>query len=150
MKPTRFITAVAIACVVSLTGTGAQTPAAVKAFTGARLIDGTDRAPIPDATIVVRGGRIVAAGPSSSVQVPAGAERIALNGKTVIPGLINAHGHVNTPDTDLKTYAAYGVTTVFSLGGEEAPHFAARDSQNTPSLDRSRLFLPQPPADVKA
>ena len=144
MKPTRFITAVAIACVASLTGTGAQTPAAVKAFTGARLIDGTDRGPIADATILVRGGRIVAAGPSSSVQVPDGAERIALNGKTVIPGLINAHGHVNTPDQDLKTYAAYGVTTVFSLGGESAPHFTARDSQNTPALNRSRIFVAGP------
>lgn len=149
MKPTRFITALAIACVVSLTGTGAQTPGAVKAFTGARLIDGTDRAPIPDATIVVRAGRIVAAGPSSSVQVPAGAERIALNGKTVIPGLINAHGHVNTPDSDLKTYAAYGVTTVFSLGGESAPHFAARDSQNTPMLNRARIFVAGPVLDPK-
>jgi imidazolonepropionase-like amidohydrolase len=144
MKPTRFITAVAIACVASLTGTGAQTPAAVKAFTGARLIDGTDRGPIADATILVRGGRIVAAGPSSSVQVPDGAERIALNGKTVIPGLINAHGHVNTPDQDLKTYAAYGVTTVFSLGGESAAHFTARDSQNTPALNRSRIFVAGP------
>lgn len=144
MKPARFITAVAIACVASLTGTGAQTPAAVKAFTGARLIDGTDRAPIANATIVVRGGRIVAAGPSSSVQVPEGAERIALGGKTVIPGLINAHGHVNTPDQDLKTYAAYGVTTVFSLGGESAPHFTARDSQNTPALNRSRIFVAGP------
>src|SRR5262245_52134248 len=150
MKPTRFITAVAVACVVSLAGTGAQTPAAVKAFTGARLIDGTDRAPIPDATILVRGGRIVAAGPSSSVQVPAGAERVALTGKTVIPGLINAHGHVNAPDRDLRTYAAYGVTTVFSLGGESAPHFAARDSQNTPALNRARIFVAGPVLDPKS
>jgi imidazolonepropionase-like amidohydrolase len=144
MKSTPFITAVAVACVLSLAGAGAQTPAAVKAFTGARLIDGTDRAPIADATIVVRDGRIVAAGASSSVTVPAGAERIALTGKTVIPGLINAHGHVNTPDRDLKTYAAYGVTTVFSLGGEGAAHFAARDSQNTPSLNRARIFVAGP------
>ncbi len=149
MKSTHFITAVTAACVLSLASTGAQTPAPVKAFTGARLIDGTDRAPIADATIVVRGGRIVAAGPSSSVQVPAGAERIALTGKTVIPGLINAHGHVNTPDKDLMTYAAYGVTTVFSLGGETAPHFAARDSQNTPTLNRARIYVAGPVLDPK-
>src|SRR5258705_1574303 len=73
----------------------AQAPASVKAFTGLRLIDGTDRAPVANATIVVRDGRIVAAGPSSSVTVPAGAARVDLTGKNVIPGLINAHGHVN-------------------------------------------------------
>ena len=123
-------------------GVRAQQPAAVRAFTGARLIDGTDRAPVTNATIVVRDGRIVAAG--AAVTVPAGAERVALAGKTVIPGLINTHGHVNTRDRDLKTYAAYGVTTVFSLGGEEAPHFAARDSQNTPSLNRARIFVAGP------
>jgi imidazolonepropionase-like amidohydrolase len=122
----------------------AQQPASVKAFTGMRLIDGTDRAPIDNATIVVRDGRIVSAGPSANVTVPSGAERIALTGKTVIPGLINAHGHVNDPDRDLKVYAAYGVTTVFSLGGEQTPHFAARSSQSQPSLNRARIFVSGP------
>jgi hypothetical protein len=55
----------------------AQSPGGVKAFTGARVIDGTDRAPIDNATIVVRGGKVVAVGPGASVTVPAGAERIA-------------------------------------------------------------------------
>jgi imidazolonepropionase-like amidohydrolase len=112
----------------------------LKAFTGATLIDGTDHAPVPNATIVVRDGRIVAAGPARSVTIPAGAQRVSLGGKTVIPGIINAHGHVNTPN-DLQTYAAYGVTTVFSLGGEPESVFAARAAQNTPTLNRSRVFL---------
>jgi imidazolonepropionase-like amidohydrolase len=121
----------------------AQQPAAVKAFTGLRLIDGTDRAPVANATIVVRDGRIVAAG--SNVTIPAGAQSVALTGKTVIPGLINAHGHVNVPDRDLKTYAAYGVTTVFSLGGtDEAKWVALRDGQSTASLNRARIFLAGP------
>jgi len=124
------------------TTAGAQT-GAVKAFTGATLIDGTDRAPVANATILVRGGRIVAAGPASAVQIPAGAERVALDGKTVIPGLINAHGHVNSPG-DLRTYAAYGVTTVFSLGGEPASVFAARAAQSTPALDHARVFVAGP------
>jgi len=124
------------------TTAGAQT-GSVKAFTGATLIDGTDRAPVADATIVVRDGRIVAAGPANTVQVPAGAERIALDGKTVIPGIINAHGHVTSP-ADLRTYAAYGVTTVFSLGDEPASVFAARASQSTADLDRARVFLAGP------
>jgi imidazolonepropionase-like amidohydrolase len=120
----------------------AQAPA-TKAFTGATLIDGTERAPITNATIVVSDGRIVAAGSAASVTVPTGATRVPLNGKTVIPGLINAHGHVNAPG-DLRTYAAYGITTVYSLGGEPASVFAARAEQSTPSLDRARVFLAGP------
>jgi len=75
---------------------------------------------------------------------PTGAERIALGGRSVIPGLINAHGHVNDADRDLKTYAAYGVTTVFSLGGEAPPVFAARAAQNVPTLNRARVFVSGP------
>jgi len=135
----------------------AQSPGGVKAFTGARVIDGTDRTPIDNATIVVRGGKIVAVGPGASVTVPAGAERIALTGKHVIPGLVNAHGHVgNTVGMeqgkysadnvlrDLRTYAAYGVTTVYSLGDDQEAGFKARDTQNVPTLDRSRLYVAGP------
>ena len=141
----------------TLTPLPAQSPGGVKAFTGARVIDGTDRAPIDNATIVVRGGKIVAVGPGASVTVPAGAERIALTGKHVIPGLVNAHGHVgNTVGMeqgkysadnvlrDLRTYAAYGVTTVYSLGDDQEAGFKARDAQNVPTLDRSRLYVAGP------
>ena len=120
-----------------------QSPAA-KAFTGVRLIDGTGRAAVENATIVVQNGRITAAGPAASVSVPQGAERIALAGKTVIPGFINAHGHVNDATRDLRVYAAYGVTTVVSLGGELEPVFAARASQNTSALNRARVYLAGP------
>ena len=147
--------------------TPAQQPASTTAFTGARVIDGTDRAPIDNATILVRDGRIVAVGPAAGVTVPAGAQRVSLAGKTLIPGLINAHGHVgNTAGMeqghysaenvtrDLRTYAAYGITTVFSLGDDESAGIAARDSQRTPTLDRARLFVagpvlaPKSPADA--
>lgn len=122
----------------------AQTPSSVRAFTGARLFDGTGRDPIDNATLLVRDGRIAAAGPASSVDLPAGVERISLSGKTVIPGLINAHGHVNDASRDLRVYAAHGVTTVYSLGDEPADAFAARASQQTAALNRSRIFLAGP------
>src|SRR5262245_53032334 len=93
-----------------VTAVSAQT-ATVKAYTGFTLIDGTDRPPVTNAALVVRDGRVVAAGPAANVTIPAGAQRIALNGKTVVPGLINSHGHVNDSTRDLRTYAAYGVTT---------------------------------------
>jgi imidazolonepropionase-like amidohydrolase len=143
MKYPRFlaVSAVLLSTVLAIGLRGQQT-GTVKAFTGLRLIDGTDRAPIANATIVVRDGRIVAAGAGAAV--PPGALSVALTGKTVIPGLINAHGHVNDPDRDLKTYAAYGVTAVVSLGGEAAPHLAARDSQANPRLDRARVFVAGP------
>src|ERR1022692_2211985 len=85
----------------------------IKAFVGARIIDGTGKAAMSTATLIVRNGRIEAVGPS--VKVPEGAERIDVAGKTIIPGLINGHGHVNDI-AQLGTYARYGVTTVFSLG----------------------------------
>jgi imidazolonepropionase-like amidohydrolase len=129
-----------ITVLVVLASTAGAQNGPIKAFSGATLIDGTDRAPVPNATILVRDGRIVAAGPASSVSIPAGAERVSLNGKTVIPGIINAHGHVNSPN-DLRTYAAYGVTTIFSLGGEPASVFAARAEQATPKLDHARVFV---------
>ncbi len=137
--------------------TPAQQPASTTAFTGARVIDGTDRAPIDNGTILVRDGRIVAVGPAARVTVPAGAARVSLAGKTVIPGLVNAHGHVGNTDgleqghysaenvaRDLRTYAAYGITTVYSLGDDQAAGFAARDAQRTPALDRARLFVAGP------
>jgi len=105
---------------------GSSGQARVKAFTGARVIDGTDRQPIDNATIVVSDGKIVTVAPAARAQVPASAERVSLAGKTVIPGIVNAHGHVGNTvgmeqghysaenvQRDLKTYAAYGVTTVF-------------------------------------
>jgi imidazolonepropionase-like amidohydrolase len=134
----------------------AQTPAVI-AFTGARIIDGTDRAPIDNATLLVRDGRIVAVGPAASVTIPEGARRVSLAGRHVIPGLVNAHGHVGDTDglqgnrysaanveRDLKLYADYGVTTVVSLGGDGPPTFAARDRQRTPPLDRARVFAAGP------
>ena len=135
----KLATALLVAVPVAVAAQGGTS----KVFTGATLIDGTGRPPIPNATIVVRDGRIVGAGMASEFMDLQGIPRIDLTGKTVIPGLINAHGHVNGP-ADLATYAAYGVTTVFSLGGEPASVFAARAAQNTPTLNHARVFVAGP------
>ena len=117
--------------------------AADKAFTGARVIDGTGKPPIEKATILVHDGKIAAVG--TSVRIPAGAQRVDLAGKTVIPGLINAHGHVSNL-SQLGLYARYGVTTVFSLGGNNEIELRdrTRAEQQTASLARSRLFIAGP------
>lgn len=123
----------------------AQPAASLVAFTGARLIDGSGAAPVADAVLLVQGGKIVAVGPASRVPIPAEAQRVDLSGRIVMPGLINAHGHAaqNTAAT-LAKFARYGVTTVVSLGGENAQHVALRDAQEPAALDRARLFVAGP------
>jgi len=75
----------------------AQAPAggASVAFTNARIIDGTGRAPIERGTLVLANGRVAAVGPAASVTIPAGAQRIDATGKTIVPGFINDHAHLN-------------------------------------------------------
>jgi len=95
----------------------AQAPGAVKAFTDARVIDGTDRAPVANATILVRDGKVTAVGPAASVTVPPGAERVSLAGKTVIPGLINAHGYVgNTRGKDIGRQSVQNTQVELAIG----------------------------------
>jgi len=132
----------------------AQTPAAGPvALTGARLIDGTGGAPLDQATVVIRNGRIEAAGASAAVTIPSGATRVDLSGKTIMPGIINAHGHLgadvpNRPARDrlagqLRVYADYGVTTVVVLGtlpNDLPDAVKLRDEQEHGPLDRARVF----------
>ena len=131
-----------------------QASSTTVAFTGVRLIDGRSMTPVAPAVVVVRDGRIVAAGPAAEVQVPAGATTIDLDGRTMIPGLIAAHAHVvasggpggraytvETTERQLTLFARHGVTTVWSLGGEEPAAFRARDAQATPALQRARIFV---------
>jgi imidazolonepropionase-like amidohydrolase len=107
------------------------------------VIDGTGKAAMEKAVFIVRDGRIEAVGPS--VKVPAGMRQTDLTGKTVIPGLINTHGHVGDPG-QLGLYARYGVTGVFSLGGEKEIGFRdqTRAEQQTSALTRARLFIAGP------
>jgi len=94
-----------------------------QAWIGARIIDGTGRTPIENATLFIRNGRIVAVG--TKVKLPTGVQKIDATGKTIIPGLINAHGHINEP-SQLGIYLRDGITTVQSLGG--AKEFEIRDA----------------------
>jgi imidazolonepropionase-like amidohydrolase len=138
----------------------AQAPATTGtiALTGARLIDGTGRPPIEQATLLIRDGRIEAAGSQAAVSVPAGSRRIDLSGKTIVPGLINAHAHVNADSASsrpvreqlvaqLRLYADYGVTTAVVLGSGPADVRDAlmlRDEQAQGAIDRARLYLAAP------
>ncbi len=92
----------------------APAAAETKAFTGARIFDGTGKAVIEKGTIVVVDGRIAAVGPSNKVKAPKGAQILDVSGKTITPGLINAHGHVS--DVEGKRTGATEESVARQLG----------------------------------
>ena len=110
-----------------LLAAGSNLEAQTTAYVGGSVWDGTGASIIRNATMVVEDGRITAVSPSA--EIPAGTEIVFLEGKVLIPGLINTHGHVSgrwaAEDVvdeqdrirgDLELFAKYGVTTVNSLG----------------------------------
>ena len=121
------------------------------AYTGTNLWSGTGAAAQRNANLIVRDGRIESVGTD---EVPAGAHIVDLDGAWVIPGFINAHGHVSgrwaanavqgdaaRVAGDLVLYARYGVTTVLSLGGAPTNSFGIRMAENSASLARARVLL---------
>src|SRR3972149_3846574 len=75
----------------------------IRVLTGATLIDGTGAAPVADAVIVIDGERIAAAGPRQGLSWPGDAEVVDVRGKTIIPGLIDAHDHMASHGYALAT-----------------------------------------------
>ncbi|MBI2180193.1 MAG: amidohydrolase family protein [Deltaproteobacteria bacterium] len=80
---------------------------------GGKLIDGTGRPPVENAVIVIQNGRFQAVGRSGAVAIPAGAEVIDVKGKTVLPGFIDGHGHLE--DFHGELYLHLGITTCASI-----------------------------------
>ncbi len=125
---------------------GPGIPPPPRALVGATLVDGTGAAPVPDAVVVVRDGKIDCAGPRSACPLPEGIDTVDLKGQWITPGLIDAHVHFSQtgwadgrPDSmdvrdrhpyekvvaDLKTnperfgrtLLCSGVTAAFDVGG---------------------------------
>jgi imidazolonepropionase-like amidohydrolase len=97
------------------------------AITGANLIDGTGATALADAVILVHDGTIVAAGTPDSVTLPAGVPRFAVDGRTVIPGLWDMHGHFGQIEWGPALLAA-GITTGRDMGGESEFLIPFRDA----------------------
>lgn len=146
--------------IVSPSGVNTQSPSQSGAivFEGARLIVGDGSLPVDDGVLVVRGGRITAIGTKSSVKAPAGATRVDLNGKTVLPALINVHVHIgyegytswgaqnysaqNVLD-HLEREAFYGVAATQSVGSSptDASIQFKRDQEAGKFPPASRFFF---------
>lgn len=111
----------------------AQQPGGVTVFEGARLIPGDGGAPVEDAVFTVQDGRISAIGRRGSSRVPAGARRVDLGGKTVMPAIIDTHKHLAGEqaalEAQLRQLAYYGIGAVMSLGQDTSDvTFAVRDA----------------------
>jgi imidazolonepropionase-like amidohydrolase len=124
---------VAAGCGSTETDTTTQAPASdATVFEGATLIVGDDSAPIENAAFVVENGRFTAVGRSGEVQAPAGAARVDLTGKTVMPAIIDTHTHMpgerEALVEALQHKAYYGTAAVMSLGLDEGDlAFQVRD-----------------------
>src|SRR5712692_7751723 len=110
----------------------------VIALEGATLIDGAGGAPKPDALIIIRNGHIEAIARVNEIPIPRSAERVNLVGKTIIPGLIDAHAHVER--WAAGRYVAWGVTTVRDLHGGTDTVIALRNEMNLGSIVGPRMF----------
>jgi cytosine/adenosine deaminase-related metal-dependent hydrolase len=129
------------------------------AFVGATVWPGGGAEPIPDAALVVRAGRVTDLFARGDRDLPEGTRVVDLTGHYVVPGLINAHGHVGMADgletgpevhseanvrRQLRLYAHYGITTVVSLGDEPPQAFAVRDAMDPARPGMARLVLSGP------
>lgn len=124
-------------------------------FTGMRLIPGDGSPPIEDAALLVDGGRITAVEPAADAALPPGAATVDLAGKTVIPALVDLHGHVGfqrglsydaanytraTIVDQLRAYAWHGVGAVVSLGTDAGNLWREiQREQQAGALDGARL-----------
>jgi imidazolonepropionase-like amidohydrolase len=101
-----------------------QAADSVVAFVNVTVIPMDRERTIPRQTVVVRGNRIVAIGPTDRVRVPAGSAKVDGRGKFLIPGLAEMHAHIpggDAPDSvvqrTLFLYVSGGITTIRGMLG---------------------------------
>jgi imidazolonepropionase-like amidohydrolase len=134
---------------------GAQTKTRVVVLKGARLIDGTGRPAIENSVLVIEGDRVMAAGPAGGITIAKDADVRDVSGKTIMPALVNLHGHLglSTNGADvapqytqenvvkqLNKYLSYGIATVASFGQDEDEIFKVRDAQHAGNVSGARVF----------
>jgi len=142
-------------CVVAVSLSAATAQQGTILFEGARLITGDGGAPIENSAFLIDGNKIVKVGRKGELQLPAGAARINLTGKTVMPALVDAHTHlgwqiIKTGRIGADTYtrenlidhlqrcAYYGIAAVQSMGIDkgEIPYQVRADPPPNAALFR--------------
>ncbi|HEX8447965.1 MAG TPA: amidohydrolase family protein [Allosphingosinicella sp.] len=128
----------------------ADRPGGTVALTGARIVTmaAADGGIIDDGVIVVRGDRIVAVGRRGEISIPAGAKTVDVTGKTIIPGLVDAHAHGPQGQDDLIPQQnwssianlAMGSTTIHDPSARAAEIFAASEMQRAGKILAPRIF----------
>ena len=129
---------------------------AITVLTGARIIDGTGRAPLENGALVIEGANIVTVGTAEAVRPPPGAQRVDVQGKTIMPGLISAHSHLGLcqgalgPNpahytrenvrSQLEQYERYGVLSVMALGCQKDDLYAWREEQRRGTIGGADIF----------
>jgi imidazolonepropionase-like amidohydrolase len=115
-----LLTGLFVIIAISMALAVGQAQATATVYEGARLIDGNGGAPVDNAAFVVEGGRFTQVGRVGQLKAPAGAARVSLAGKTVIPALIDTHVHAaDSRDAlidQLRGKAYWGVSAVMSMG----------------------------------
>jgi len=125
-------------------------PTGVTALVGGRVITMADDkgGVIEDGVVVISGNRVAAVGQRGQVTVPAGARVVDVSGKTIIPGLIDAHAHGPLGDDDIVprqnwsaiAHLALGVTTVFDPSNQASEAFPAQEMQRAGLILGPRIF----------
>ena len=126
----------------------ADKPSGRVAFVGGKVITMEGEQVIENGVVVVEGNKIIAVGKQGDVDVPADAKVIDVTGKSIMPGLIDAHAHGPQgsneiiPQQNWKNYAglALGVTTVHDPSNDTTEFFAASEMQKAGDIVGPRLF----------
>ncbi len=118
---------------------------------GARLITMREDEVIPSGDIVIRDNRIIAVGPTGTVQVPTGAEVRDMTGRTILPGLVDIHAHTwvawgvhRSQVSQFLAQLAYGVTTQRDPQTSSEDVLAYGDLMETGELIGPRLYSTGP------
>ena len=126
----------------------ADVPEGRMALTGARLITMNGAEVIENGVVIVNGNRIEAIGPAASTPVPAGVPVMDMAGKTIMPGLIDAHWHGSMasneiiPEQSWVNYAslAFGVTTIHNPSSDTSETFAHSELARAGRVVAPRIF----------
>ena len=166
----RFASAVAIvvALTVAARAPRAQAPKRL-ALVGGMLLTGYEVPPVHHAAVVIEGNKIVQAGPASEVKVPSDATVVDTSGRTMLPGLIEAHGHLialghgnyetwfpwitahggeamlmRVMETAARQLLFAGVTTTVDLGAPLQPILTIRSRINRGEVVGTRVLASGP------